>query len=211
MCNRGADGHIRQRKWRGRSVIEKRFASRFRQHVDVLSRRAPVDHQPPVPELLEVRANSILMTLCQVSVSTATACDCSACRYRAGCSDCTSSRRRLGSPRAPDDAAIIARYPETPAGHHFRWSCRRRFCGPSVMAVGPTATSSPWEPTSVPSSTGRRRTRETLFGSCHAAWGASSRTRGRSMHSSPVTELTARWRSAVWWPARRSVCSAPPI
>jgi len=180
VCTRGADGQIRQRKWRGRSVIEKRFRSRFRQHVDVLCLRALADHQLPVPELLEVRANSILMSLVpserqrQRQRQPATAAPAAP----AGIGLVQRLHKHqtpVGLPRAPDDAAIIARYPETPAGHLFRSSCRRRVCGLSVTALGPTATSSPWEPTSVPSSTGRRRTRKTLFRSCHTAWGASSR------------------------------------
>ena len=59
----GAVGQVRSVRWRGRSAVEKRFADPARLAIEVVALRALAEQDLPVPELLLVRADSILMTL----------------------------------------------------------------------------------------------------------------------------------------------------
>ena len=109
----GAVGQVRQVQWRGRSVVEKRFADVYRRDVEVVALRALAGQDLPVPELLELRADSILMTLMPGERVDSDRSERQVQRLRA------SARwlRRLhevpapeGLPPAPDDAGIVARY-----------------------------------------------------------------------------------------------------
>ncbi len=109
----GAVGQVRRVEWRGQSVVEKRFSDRARLDVEVIALRALAEQDLPVPELLVVRADSILMTLMAGDRIDSESSDRRVQRLRVS----GSWLRRLhsvpaptGLPLAPDDASIIARY-----------------------------------------------------------------------------------------------------
>ena len=109
----GAVGQVRVIQHHARAAVEKRFADPSRREVEVLALRALADQDLPVPELLEVGPESIVMTLMEGE------------RLDSGDADLRLERlhtsapvlRRLharrppaGLPPGPDDALIIERY-----------------------------------------------------------------------------------------------------
>jgi aminoglycoside phosphotransferase (APT) family kinase protein len=109
----GAVGQVRRIEWKGRSVVEKRFADAARHDVEVVALRALANQDLPVPELLLVRADSILMTLMPGDRVDSDRSERRVQRLRVS----GSWLRRLhslpapvGLPPAPNDADIIARY-----------------------------------------------------------------------------------------------------
>ena len=109
----GAVGQVRRVEWNGRSVVEKRFVDLDRRDVEVVALRALADQELPVPELLEVRADAILMTMMPGDRVDSDGSELRVQRLRAS----GSRLRRLhelpapvGLPPAPDDASIVARY-----------------------------------------------------------------------------------------------------
>lgn len=109
----GAVGQVRSVQWRGRSVVEKRFADPARLNVEVVALRALAEQDLPVPELLLVQADSILMTLMPGDRVDKDRSEQRVERLRAS----GTLLRRLHSlpaprtlPSAPDDTGIIARY-----------------------------------------------------------------------------------------------------
>jgi hypothetical protein len=109
----GAVGQVRRIEWEGRSVVEKRFADVARHDVEVVALRALADQGLPVPELLLVRPDSILMTLMPGDRVDRDKTERRVQRLRVS----GSWLRRLhslpgpaGLPLAPNDADIIARY-----------------------------------------------------------------------------------------------------
>lgn len=111
----GAVGQVRQVEWRGRLVVEKRFADVARRDTEILALRALADHDLPVPEVLEVRGASIFLTLMPGERVDSDRSERRVQRLR------VSGRwlrrlHELSAPRslppAPDDASIVARYRE---------------------------------------------------------------------------------------------------
>lgn len=97
----------------GRSVVEKRFADPFRQEVEVLALRALAEQDLPVPELIEVGSESILMSLMQGERLDSGSADLRLDRLRTS----AALLRRLharrpprGLPPAPDDGMIVDRF-----------------------------------------------------------------------------------------------------
>ncbi len=110
----GAVGQVRVRQHRGRTVVEKRFADPSRREVEVLALRALADDlDVPVPELLEVGPESILMTLMQGERLDSGDADLRLERLRASAPVLRRLHARrppAGLPPRPDDALIIERY-----------------------------------------------------------------------------------------------------
>ena len=109
----GAVGQVRRVEWKGQSAVEKRFADAARHDVEVLALRALAEQGLPVPKLLLVRADSILMTLMPGDRVDSDSSERRVQRLRVS----GSWLRRLHSlpapprlPPAPNDAGIIARY-----------------------------------------------------------------------------------------------------
>lgn len=113
----GAVGHVRLVEHQGRSLIEKQIADPARHRTEALALSALPNRGLPVPELVEVRPSSVMMTLMpgdrldSVSVSPDV-------RLR-GLRHSAMLLRRLhelsppaGLPAAPDDTGIIRRYRE---------------------------------------------------------------------------------------------------
>ena len=59
----GAVGRVQLTARHGRSLVEKRFTDRLRRDTEVLALRALAHQGLPVPELVEVGTESILITL----------------------------------------------------------------------------------------------------------------------------------------------------
>lgn len=109
----GAVGHVSQTEWHGRSVVEKRFTDPVRQSAEVIALRALSDRDLPVPELVEVRTGSILMTLMSGERLDSSSADLRLQRLHASgrlLRRLHEQRPPVGLPPAPDDAGIIARY-----------------------------------------------------------------------------------------------------
>ena len=109
----GAAGHVRLVERDGRTVVEKRFRDPSRRHVEELALRAAADRGLPVPDVLAVTPDAVLMTLLAGERLDAGNADLRVERLRAS----TDLLRRLhasdpptGLPPAPDDAAIVRRY-----------------------------------------------------------------------------------------------------
>ena len=109
----GAVGQVRVTQHRGRSVVEKRFTDRSRHEVEVLALRALARQDLPVPELVEVGTESILMTLMPGERLDSGSADLRLSRLRASAlwlRRLHARRPPHGLPPAPDDAMIIRRY-----------------------------------------------------------------------------------------------------
>ncbi len=109
----GAVGHVQLVERHGRTVVEKRFPDLARRDTEVLALRALAGQRLPVPELVEVRSQSILMTL----LPGGRVDDGSSELRRARLEGSAAWLRRLhelppppGLPAAPDDEAVVRRY-----------------------------------------------------------------------------------------------------
>ena len=109
----GAVGQVRVTERCGRPVVEKRFRNRSRQEVEVEALRALAGRGLPVPDLVEVGTESLLMTLMPGERLDSGSADLRLARLSAS----AICLRRLhehpaprGLPPAPDDASIIRRY-----------------------------------------------------------------------------------------------------
>ena len=109
----GAVGDVRLVKSHGRSFVEKRFPNPSRLDTEVIALRALADQGLPVPELVEVGTESILMTLMPGERLDSGSADLRLDRLRAS----AASLRRLHQleppqrlPTAPDDGLIARRY-----------------------------------------------------------------------------------------------------
>lgn len=109
----GAVGQVRLVERDGRRLVEKRFADPARRAAEVRALRAVAGQGLPVPELVEVAADSVLMTLMPGERLDAASAELRLERLRAS----AALLRRLhefdtpsGLPPAPDDAAIVRRY-----------------------------------------------------------------------------------------------------
>jgi len=111
--HQGAVGHVQLVQRSGRSVVEKLFSDPSRRDVEVVALCALTDQGLPVPELLEVGTESIVMTLLPGERLDGGGADLRLDRLRAS----ATLLRQLhelppphGLPPAPDDALIIRRY-----------------------------------------------------------------------------------------------------
>jgi aminoglycoside phosphotransferase len=109
----GAVGQVRMTQQHGRTVVEKRFADPSRRAVEVLALRTLADQDLPVPELLEVGPESIVMTLMPGERLDSGDADLRLERLR----NSAPVLRRLHArrppaelPPGPDDALVIERY-----------------------------------------------------------------------------------------------------
>jgi hypothetical protein len=94
-------------------VVEKRFADPSRGEVEVLALRALADQDLPVPELLEVGPESIVMTLMQGERLDSGDADLRLERLRTSAPVLRRLHARrppAGLPSGPDDALIVDRY-----------------------------------------------------------------------------------------------------
>ena len=135
----GAVGQVRVVERGGRPVVEKRFRDPAARATEVLALRALAGQGLPAPALLEVGAESVVMTLMPGERLDAGSADVRLDRLRAS----APLLRRLhglrpppGLPAAPDDAVLIRRYgdaggpplplvlppPERPAFCHGDWT-----------------------------------------------------------------------------------------
>ncbi|WP_375423410.1 phosphotransferase family protein [uncultured Friedmanniella sp.] len=97
----------------GQTVVEKRFADPARREVEMLALRTLSDHDLPVPDLIEVGPDSILMTLMPGERLDSGDAELRLDRLRtsAGLLRRLHARRPpKGFPSGPDDAHIIRRY-----------------------------------------------------------------------------------------------------
>lgn len=109
----GAVGKVRVTERCGRPVVEKRFTNRSRQVVEVDALRALAGRDLPVPELVEVGTESILMTLMPGERLDSGSADLRLARLSASAIWLRRLHERpapRGLPPAPDDASIIRRY-----------------------------------------------------------------------------------------------------
>ncbi|SDS97110.1 Phosphotransferase enzyme family protein [Friedmanniella luteola] len=109
----GAVGHVRSVERHGRFLVEKRFADPRRRDTEVLALRELLHQGLPVPELVEVGPEAVLMTLMPGERLDAGSADLRLDRLRAS----TTWLRRLHElrppgrlPSAPDDALTARRY-----------------------------------------------------------------------------------------------------
>ena len=109
----GAVGSVRLVKHHDRSFVEKRFTDRSRRDTEVLALRAVAEEDLPVPELVEIGSESIMMTLMPGERLDAGGADLRIDRLRTS----APLLRRLhelqpprGLPIAPDDTSIARRY-----------------------------------------------------------------------------------------------------
>ena len=109
----GAVGHVQLTERSGRCVVEKRFADPSRRDVEAAALGALAHQGLPVPELVEVGTESIVMTL--MPGERLDGCDADLRLHRLRAS--ATLLRRLhelpppqGLPPAPDDVRIIRRY-----------------------------------------------------------------------------------------------------
>jgi aminoglycoside phosphotransferase len=109
----GAVGYVQLIEQNGRSLVEKRFTDRLRRDTEVLALRALAHQGLPVPELVEVGRESILITLMPGERLDSGSADVRLDRLRAS----ATLLRRLhalrpppGLASAPDDALIARRY-----------------------------------------------------------------------------------------------------
>lgn len=109
----GAAGHVSLVERDGLTLVAKRFHDPSRRHVEALALRAAAAGGLPVPRLVEVTADSVLLTVLPGERLDAGDVDLRIDRLRAS----TTLLRRLhalapptGLPPAPDDAAIVRRY-----------------------------------------------------------------------------------------------------
>ncbi|HEU5486105.1 MAG TPA: phosphotransferase [Microlunatus sp.] len=106
-------GQVRVTEYRGRPAVEKRFTDRSRLEVEVLALAALAEHEVPVPVLLEVGTEAIVMTLMPGERLDSGSADLRLARLRASASWLRRLHERRpppGLPPAPDDAMIIQRY-----------------------------------------------------------------------------------------------------
>lgn len=109
----GAVGHVRVTQHHGRPVLEKRFADPSRQEVEVLALRALADQDLPVPELIQVGSESILVSLMQGERLDSGNADLRLERLRTSATFLRRLHARRppkGLPPAPDDALIVNRF-----------------------------------------------------------------------------------------------------
>lgn len=131
--------------------MEKRFTDPYRQQVEVLALRAHADQDFPVPELVEVRAESILMTLMPGERLDSGSAQLRLDRLQASASLLSrlhGQQPPRGLPPAPDDALIIRRFQEAggprlplvipPAGPPT--FCHGDWTDGNLLAVGTTIT-----------------------------------------------------------------------
>ena len=109
----GAVGQVRVLERHGRRVVEKRFADPDRRDTEVLALRALAGQGLPVPEVLEVGTDAVVMSLMPGGRLDDGSADARLDRLRAS----AAWLRRLHAitppprlPRAPDDAAVVQRY-----------------------------------------------------------------------------------------------------
>ncbi len=109
----GAVGQVRVTEWRGRSVVEKRFTDASRQEVEVSALRLLAQGELPVPRLLDVGPESVIMTVMPGERLDSGSADLRLTRLRAS----AVWLRRLhelglshGLPPAPRDSMIVRRY-----------------------------------------------------------------------------------------------------
>lgn len=109
----GAVGQVRVTQHDGRPVVEKRFADPVRQRTEVLALRALAAGPLPVPEVLEVGPDAVLLTLMPGERLDSGSTDLRLRRLRTS----AALLRRLHALRPPDglapgsdDAAIVRRY-----------------------------------------------------------------------------------------------------
>ena len=187
----GAVGQVRVVEHRGQPVVEKRFRNRFRLQVEVLALSTLAHQDLPVPELIEVRTESIVMTLMPGERLDSGNAELRLERLHASASWLRRLHERPpphGLQPAPDDAMIIRRYRDAggpplplvipPAGPLA--FCHGDWTDGNVLAVGTDITAIvDWEAAHMG---------DPLRELSRAVWEHPSKTSGRSMLSSRATE-----------------------
>lgn len=111
----GAVGQVRVRERDGRQVLEKRFVDVVRRDVEVHALRALAGSDLPVPEVLDVTADAVVMTLLPGERLDDGSPDLRVERLRASASVLRRLHERrppAGLAAAPDDAGVVRRYQE---------------------------------------------------------------------------------------------------
>jgi aminoglycoside phosphotransferase (APT) family kinase protein len=111
----GAVGQVRVLERDGTRVVEKRFVDRERLDVEVLALRALAGSDLPVPQVVEVRDETLVMSLLAGERLDAGSADLRVERLRASAGVLRRLHERPappGLPAAPDDAGIVRRYRE---------------------------------------------------------------------------------------------------
>lgn len=109
----GAVGQVRLVEHDGRTVVQKRFADPSRRDVEVLALRALAEQDLPVPELLAVGPDSVVMTVMPGARLDSGNADLRIERLRASAPVLRRLHARrppAGLPPAPDDALVVERY-----------------------------------------------------------------------------------------------------